>query len=512
MNTKQAAPRKDPRWLQTRGIAQRIVVTGNLTLLTPARFGGGGKTDPLTDMPLLRDIKENVPLLPGASIAGALRAYLREWDLGYEKPGPNDGNSLAQRLFGEVLENVPQNECRSLESFLVIEDAYAETVNTEFRPGVKIDPKTRTVREEKEGGQLFDMELLEAGTQFPIRIELALPEDERTQNKLKQALAVALTGFERGETGLGARKRRGFGECEVKDWQVETFDLKTPQGLIAWLEGGPGITQTGKPVADLLGLPLSPDNRRRFNLTARLRLETSLLIRSGSGKPDAPDMIHLTSKRAGKENPILSGTSLAGAIRARALRIANTVIRDEARARKLVADLFGPDEIKEKGKRKKGEEPWASRMVVREREVKGRDDLVQTRIKIDRFTGGAYPGALFEQQPVFGGPNSQVCIDIELRNPADAHIGLLLHVLKDLWTGDLPLGGEASVGRGRLKGIDATLEFHSPDEAERGQWKITSAGVDETTQIEKLNIEGSREKLESYAQAVKKEAQHEPGK
>ena len=512
MNVNQATPKKDPRWLQTRKIAQRIVITGTLSLLTPARFGGGGKVDPLTDMPILRDPEVGKPLLPGASISGAMRAYLREWETGYEQKTPARVKHLYQELFGHVVESkgVQDNEKESLESYLIIEDARAEALSTEFRPGVKINPKTRTAKVEEKGGQLFDMELLEAGTQFTIHIELALPEDEGTQTRLKQALAVTLTGFERGEIGLGARKRRGFGECQVTGWQVETFDLKTPQGLIAWLEGSSDEKPTGKTVADLLGVSLPPDIRRRFNLIARFRLETSLLIRSGGRNPDDPDMTQLTSKRAGKEKPILSGTSLAGAIRGRALRIANTLILDETKAQKLVAGLFGPDEIKEKGKRKKGEEPWASRAVVRESTVKGRNDLVQTRIKIDRFTGGTYPGALFEQQPVFGGPNNEVCIEIELRNPKPAHIGLLLHVLKDLWTGDLPLGGEASVGRGRLKGVEAMLEFHSPDPEEHGWWKITSAGVDEATQAEKLNIEGPRKRLEAYAQAVQKEAHHEP--
>jgi len=504
--TPETENRAKPRWLQTRGIVQRIVVTGTLTLLTPARFGGGGKADPLTDMPILRDPQDGKPLLPGASIAGAMRAYLREWDLGYEKPGPNDDNSLAQLLFGEVIEKEEQRDGKSIESYLIIDDACAETLKTEFRPGVSINPVTRTAKMEDKGGQLFDMELLEAGTQFPIRIELALPESESTQTRLKQALAVALTGFERGEIGLGARKRRGFGECEVKDWQIEILDLKTPQGLIAWLKGGSGEKQAGKPAADLLGVILPPENdkRRRFTLNARFRLETSLLIRSGSTDPNAPDMKHLTSKRKGKDKSILSGTSLAGAVRARALRIAKTV--RPADAETFIETIFGGD-VETQAKRGKVK---ASKAIFYEREVKGRNDLVQTRIKIDRFTGGTFPGALFEQQPVFGGPNSEICIEIELRNPKPDHVGLLLHVLKDLWTGDLPLGGEASVGRGRLKGIEATLEFHSPDPEERGQWKITSAGVDETTQAEKLNIEGPREKLESFAQAVKKEAHHEP--
>ncbi len=485
------------RWNENRKIAQRIVITGNLVLLTPARLGGGDG-DVVTDMPILRDAKENKPLLTGSSIAGAMRSYLRERDLGYEKAEPGDGTSLAQALFGDVLENVPVSKRRSVESYLVIEDAYAETKATEFRPGVKIDPQTRiAAKAEDDSGQLYDIELLQAGASFPLRMELDLPEDEARQAQLKKGLAIALTGFELGEIGLGARKRRGFGECQVLNFQVQAYNLRDPQQLIEWIKRADRPSSAGKTIAAKLGVvePL-PDGRKRFTLQGDFYLQTSLLSRSGSGGADAPDMVHLKSKRGGDDKPILSGTSLAGAMRARALRIAQTVLSDKSKARKLVEELFGPDKIERQADRKSTEAPFASRILVHEREVKGKTDLVQTRIRIDRFTGGTFSGALFDQQPVFGGHNSLVSVDVELRNPRDAHIGLLLHILKDLWTGDLPLGGEASTGRGRLAGKQAILRLHEPGKADL-EWQI-EPGAKEAS----LKITGDLEKLNTYATSV----------
>ena len=92
------------RWNENRKITRRIVVKGKLVLTTPARFGGGNSV--ITDMPILRDTSTNVPLLPGSSIAGAMRAYLRERLLGYEAAEPHDASSIAQKLFGDVLEDV----------------------------------------------------------------------------------------------------------------------------------------------------------------------------------------------------------------------------------------------------------------------------------------------------------------------------------------------------------------------------------------------------------------------
>jgi hypothetical protein len=95
---------------------------------------------------------------------------------------------------------------------------------------------------------------------------------------------------------------------------------------------------------------------------------------------------------------------------------------------------------------------------------------VVTRVKIDRFTGGAFESALFTEQPAVGKPETRVTLDLTLRNPANAEVGLLLLLLKDLWTGDLPIGGESGVGRGRLKGITATLKTPA------GEWTFQQKG------------------------------------
>lgn len=72
-----------------------------------------------------------------------------------------------------------------------------------------------------------------------------------------------------------------------------------------------------------------------------------------------------------------------------------------------------------------------------------------SRVRIDRFTQGVVPAALFDEEPWFGG---ETCIRLELRNPCEGETGLFLLLVKDLITGDLPVGGTASVGRGILAG------------------------------------------------------------
>jgi CRISPR/Cas system CSM-associated protein Csm3 (group 7 of RAMP superfamily) len=85
---------------------------------------------------------------------------------------------------------------------------------------------------------------------------------------------------------------------------------------------------------------------------------------------------------------------------------------------------------------------------------------VQTRIKIDRFTGGTIHGALFEMMPLWQMNNDDaVHIVMTVEDYKDWEAGLFLYVLKDLWTGDLAIGGEKNVGRGVLQGRRAEIRW-----------------------------------------------------
>jgi CRISPR/Cas system CSM-associated protein Csm3 (group 7 of RAMP superfamily) len=465
-----------------RKITERVQIEGTLVLETPAHLGNGD-ADALTDMPLLLDRVTGKPLLTGTSIAGALRAYLREVEHGYgviERP-----YDRAQQLFGYV-RKIPDrvSGSESIQSWLLVDDALGTTPGVEIRDGVSLDAATRTAEDKKK----YDIELLQAGTTFDISLGLLISEDNQGADLL-QSLALVLHGLEAGEIGLGMRKHRGLGQCSVTEWRVRRYPVTTKQGLLAWLDADPGNEQGGAKIYALLNLePAIADARECFTLDATFALENSLLIRSGSGAPDGPDMAHLQSYRDGEAVPILSGTSLAGVVRARAQRIANTLL-PEVDAKALVNGMFGKD-IEHAA-----DKPTGSRVITHETEVRGNLDLVQSRVKIDRFTGGAYPQALFSEQPLFGGPESEVRVKLELRSPKPAEIGLLLLVLKDLWTGDLPLGGESSVGRGWLTGREATLTHRKPGQA------ITWELVQEEGGTLQFGGDGMPEDLEDFVAA-----------
>lgn len=459
---------------QHRSITERWVVTGSLILESPAHFGNGD-ADELTDMPLLVDELNKQPFLPGTSIAGALRNYLRERQLGFGKK--ESGASLASDLFGGFRGNDEGDQ-----SPLIVFDAPGHAAGIELRDGVAIDPETRTAADEKK----FDMQLLAAGSTFDLRFELGINKDSE---KLLSALATALHGLEDRQITFGARKRRGFGQVTAGNWRVWKYDLQTRDGLLAWLSSRDwhpdAPERTGTTLTEKLGASLdNVDLRKTAHLRATFSIDGTLMIRSGFGQSDSgPDMVHLHSPRPGKKErvPVIPGTSWAGVLRQRALKIARTVSGNNVTASQTFVDeMFGPSTI-ERGDK----DVRASRVGIKESEITEVDSLVVTRVKIDRFTGGAYESALFSEQPAVGKPETRITLDLILRDPKAAELGLLLLLLKDLWTGDLPIGGESGVGRGRLKGVSATLA------TSEGEWNFKADG-------EKVSVTPSTDDLEKW--------------
>lgn len=466
-----SVPRKDHRY-----IIKRIIIRGNLVLETPTCLGNGDR-DSLTDLALLRDSMSDRALLTGASLAGALRNYLHERQCSYGKY--DERHTLSAMLFGDL--SLYENEKNLLEanrqelqdssnqSPLVVNDSISNTVpEVELRDGVKINGTTGTADDQAK----YDYELLVAGTTFPLLLELLI-EQGQDEIELKRALAIALQGLEKEEIAIGMKKRRGFGCCKVASWQVWEFNLQNPAQCRAWLHYDHwtpeliGNYPKQPSITDALNVALDEedDRRDRLTITATFNLASSILIRSGHAETNrAPDVVHLKSHRNGGLKPVVSGTSLAGVLRHRAERIVNTL----QQSTQIIDEMFGPDFTEDRSKK-----PKASRLIVHENVIENateKNELVQTRIAIDRFTGGAYPGALFQEQPVFASAETCIKVELELRKPQPHEIGLLLLLIKDLWTEDLPVGGSSSIGRGRLKGKETTITWHCSNLKQ--QWKI----------------------------------------
>ena len=426
-----------------RPMSARWVVTGEMRLETAAHFGG--ESESAIDMAVLRDPKDGCPLLPGTSLAGALRSHLADVLGGYRSLEHKD----VAALFGAA-----RKDDAGSQSPLIVFDSLArlpEGLTVEIRDGVAIDPATGTAEAHKK----FDFEVLPAGTIFPMRMELIV-ENSDQEAQLLRLLIAALNGLTEGDIALGMRRSRGLGAVRVHNLKALRHDLSTPGGWLGWMTSDheqpirddvPSHASAAEAIrAACASLKIEPftDKRRRLSVDLEMELAGDLLVRSPATDPGAPDVVHLCT--AG--NPVLPGTGLAGALRAQALRIARLVRESHGDGDRWVDRIFGPQLEREDQNAQSGQ-AMASRLRICESFIENGDVRRQTRIAIDRFTGGVVPGALFDEQVQARG---NVSIRLELRDPTDAETGLVLLLLKDLLSGGIPVGGAASVGRGVLRG------------------------------------------------------------
>ena len=215
-----------------------------------------------------------------------------------------------------------------------------------------------------------------------------------------------------------------------------------------------------------------------------------------------PDMVHIHSyyPDTNKPQPVVPGTSVAGALRARVTRIAHLLGAD---AEGFVFDLFGPDMDMVK-------QPRGSTIRIAESYITSgvESGRVQNRVAIDRFTGGARDTALFNEQPLFGRGEPCIRIKATVIHTGDdrrfnAQVGMLLLLLKDLWLGELPLGGEVSVGRGRLTGHRASMRLEQQGETTKYEIVQGEDGLIVTDSAEKP-LEAYVTALHTYLSAQEK--------
>lgn len=491
---------QDARWntKKSRQIYERIVIEGDLIVQTPLHLGSGEDNEMSSFTLLMQDDK---PIITGSTLAGALRSYLLWYELGAEALNPE---SFSQSNFPDGLKRPAtvklfggyQGDDDGCQSNLIIDHAIADTRKTERRTTSRRNSETRTAADKG----LYSFDFWEAGTVFPLRFELILSEGDDAET-LKQALATALNGLSNGDISLGMRKHRGLGRVHVPKWHIKSYRLTDRNDLIAWIgQGDKTITtpdKTHESADVLLDVQYLPDARQVLKLNATFTLDGSMLIRSEIDpiqNRTTANTVHLQSKQyvdgqaKAKFVPIVSGTSVAGAMRARAYQIVR-VLHDKNKATEWMNKLFGKDMNDDK----QDEQPTASRLFTHDAVIdvdEAQLRWVQNRVRIDRFTGGASDGALFSQKPIFSDNTACITLEFQLLEPEHSQIGLLLMLLKDLWTADLALGGEVSIGRGRLRGVEACIAYDNQ------HWKIRSTD-------DGIAVEGKPEVLEEFATALR---------
>lgn len=431
-------------------IVGRWILEGKLRVLSPLIVGGGNSMLDDCDIVLLKD-EHNHPFIPSSSITGALKHFFED----YQYIG-NEPDYEKNRLWfwgGEYFhtDKYGKQKKYNQQSAMIISDLCLVDKDKEIitvRDGIKINRQSGLVEEEKK----FNFEVIGPGACFNFRMEVVLRQvfNQRLFDSFVQWIIYIMST---DNFSLGARTGQGFGRCRLENVSYFKYDFSKYDHVVSWLSR----ECTLSPERIEIGVPKNfKYNHKLFQIRARLQINSSLIVGSYLGTSEDPDKVHLKSKKpddSGKICGVIPGSSFRGAIRSRAEKIAKTLnVYNEEKFH----ELFGWVEDKVKGKK-----AIKGRITIEESQLDNGtyNEQIQYRIRIDRFTGGVMNNALFDSMPIWSkyGAETVVGLNLSIKDYKPWEAGLLLLVLKDLWNGDLPIGGEKGIGRGTLQGIDAEI-------------------------------------------------------
>lgn len=367
-----------------------------VTCKTPLRTGSED-CDPQSI--LLR--RDGTPFLQGTSLAGALKGWKKN-----------------VKLFGE--ESKANDRAGSKEGAVAVSDLIFDKASTTvMRPRLQIDGRTGSAAD----GKKFDVLHLQTGTKGEFTLVWCGSKAENED--VKQQLEEYLSALNDGLIRLGGQKSNGFGRVSI---QVERkdYDLKKKKDRKAWL------TDSTECSEKVTLQHLDVNEQITFHVTMKTR---GLLV-----KGRTPDGVGKGSLKAVqiRENSIcvIPGSSLKGAVRAQARRIAPFLqFSDEQ-----LDELFGK-------KYSESDNGIAGKVIFSDACFIKPTISHASRIRVNRFTGGTIRQSLFTEE-VIGGECSY---NITIPETEQTGALLVLYTLRDLGIGLYSLGSDSAIGRGRIE-------------------------------------------------------------
>lgn len=415
---------------------------GRLTFTTPLHVGSMDPS-PATDSPLLRDAGGRI-YLPGTSVAGALRS--RATEITDHNPGLRE---MVRVIFGD----------EGGMSRLWVEDAYPDAQYPILRDGVAIDPRFDAAKPRAK----FDMETTPVNTDFDLTLRLITREGDPC-DEMRSMVFTLMEDFRTGKIPLGAAKTRGLGRCSFGfTWRVLDFSKRADlAGYLA--TRNIEVLPHPDPPVPIHALCLRP-NALEVRIT--MAVDGSPFLIKGVLVDEDYDACFTTvadARSSGAPIEFIPGSSIKGVLRSRARKILLTLGGNAclnaggSNCSDKLTQLVKTDQKRRDDRgfidkhscsicRLFGNGYLAGRISFPDAFFSGpRIKKPLDCVAIDRFTGGAASGKLFDFCPVSAGT---VDIGFQVRDPTDFDRHLVLLLVRDLWRPLLPI----RIGYGKSKGF-----------------------------------------------------------
>lgn len=444
---------------------QLLIYEFKIVAVSPIYFGGSKKGE------LIKDSKGQ-PILFGNSIGGALRNYLKLFDI---------TDVISKYLGGE------QNE-EFLESLIYISDGNIE-LNDKIghKEGTKINYKYGSAEKKHK----YTIEYLPPNTVITFKVECEI-QDKCSEETFEKIIGTWEKGFSKKEIKLGGQQNNGFGEFNLKQLNKIQHEFRTKDELDQYIFS---LSETeSRPTGSLPSYKKKDENQIYFSLEGEFPYGVYQGFRD-EGNSD------LTGIQKRGNDYYLPATSFKGLVKNEIRILLSRFLKDETSILRKLDEIFGGHEqkgkiifsdivLKDSGKvtTKRFEKPKENKKDKKNKEVSSEKSIY---IKIDRLTGSAFDGAMMKQREIYGNAVLN-CILMDSDQDESPYIFPLFYVLKRIGEGFLPIGGRTSIGLGRFFGTKLELSC-----------KGESNAVEETFILNEQNDEQIDERNEKQINKIK---------
>lgn len=206
----------------------KIQITGKIQVLTGMHIGGSSVFSPIgaVDAPVIKDVRTNLPMLPGSSLKGKMRTLLaKEYNTQLAKK-PDDDVECLTRLFGcAKVGNVKRSRVLISDAFLLNEEELRNQglqSMTEIKFENTINRATAVANprqiERAFRGSLFGLDIIYEAEQ----------EDQILEDLSILAEGMKLIQYDY----LGGNGSRGYGKVRFQDMQADVVVGELPDTLM----------------------------------------------------------------------------------------------------------------------------------------------------------------------------------------------------------------------------------------------------------------------------------------
>lgn len=195
----------------------KIRITGDIEIKTGMHIGGSSAFAAIgaVDSPIVRDVRTNLPMVPGSSLKGKMRSLLAK-EYNTEIRQPDEDNPRILRLFGSAKKGNVKRSRLLFSDMILANEMELRKMGLQSMTEVKFEnsiSRTTAVANPRQieravRGSVFEMDLI-----YELENESELLEDMETL-----AEGMKLLQFDY----IGGSGSRGYGKVEFKNIWAET--------------------------------------------------------------------------------------------------------------------------------------------------------------------------------------------------------------------------------------------------------------------------------------------------